>query len=125
MSHELSCVILPHDHYGSLLDDQRRTIDTDLELRNFQYAGEVLADVWSPLVVDGHPTVAEYIQPHQSKLPVAEIFTKQQSWMDRHVRTSQYFILKLSSALIWNVAHHLGVLISRSWILSFSQRRYW
>jgi hypothetical protein len=85
----------------------------------------VLADVWSPLVVDGHQTVAEYIQLHQSQLPVADIFTKQQSWIDRHVRTSQYFILKLSSALIWNVAHHLGVLISRSWILSFSQRRYW
>lgn len=87
----MSGVILPHDHFGSHLDDQRRTIDEDLELQNFQYAGEVLADVWSPLVVDGHPTVAEYIKPSQSELPVENILKKSQSWMDRHVNTSQYF----------------------------------
>ncbi len=61
LSHELSGVILPHDHFGSHLDSQRRTIDEDLELQNFQYAAEVLADVWSPLIIDGHPNVAEYI----------------------------------------------------------------
>lgn len=89
LSHELSGVIFPRDHCGSHLDDQRRTID--LELRNFQNAGEVLADVSSPLVVDGHPAVAEYIQLHQSKLPVEKSLKKPQSWTDRHVRMSQYF----------------------------------
>lgn len=91
LSHELSGVILPHDHFGSHLDSQRRTIDDALELKNFQYAGEVLAEVWRPLVVDGHPTVAEYIRPDESEIPVGTIQLKSQSWMDRHVRTSQYF----------------------------------
>ena len=99
LSHELSGVILPHDHFGSHLDSQRRTIDEDLELQNFQYAAEVLADVWSPLIIDGHPTVAEYIQPHQSELSAETLLKKPQSWMDRHVRTSQYFtqVVKCSS----------------------------
>ncbi|EFX78416.1 hypothetical protein DAPPUDRAFT_246118 [Daphnia pulex] len=39
LSRELSGLILPYDHYGTHLDNQRRTMDLDLEKRNFAFAG--------------------------------------------------------------------------------------
>lgn len=38
LSKELSGVILEHDHYGSHLDNQGRTVDVDKELKNFEFA---------------------------------------------------------------------------------------
>ncbi len=45
LSRELAGVVLPHEHYGSHLDSSGKTIDTELERRNFQHAGEALAEV--------------------------------------------------------------------------------
>lgn len=45
LSRELSGVILPHDTYGSHLDDRGRTIDSAFEKENFRKAGEVLAKI--------------------------------------------------------------------------------
>ena len=59
LSKELSGLVLPHDKYGSHLDDQGLTIDTDLEKKNFAFAGSTLAEIWSQTVVDSHPIVAE------------------------------------------------------------------
>lgn len=39
------------------------TTDIDLEIRNFQKAGKLLADVWSERVIDNFPVFAEYILP--------------------------------------------------------------
>lgn len=39
LSRELATVVLPYEHYGSHLDSQGKTIDSELELRNFQHAG--------------------------------------------------------------------------------------
>ena len=50
-------LILPHDSFGTHLDSQRRTIDEELEERNFAKAGEILGEVWSELLLDGHPVV--------------------------------------------------------------------
>ena len=57
LSKELSGLILPHDRYGSHLNDQRLTIDTDLEKNNFAFAGSTLDEIWSQTVVDSHPIV--------------------------------------------------------------------
>lgn len=38
LSHQLSDVILEHEHYGSHLDNQGRTIDSDLEKNKFEHA---------------------------------------------------------------------------------------
>lgn len=59
LSKALSGMILPHDHYGTHLDSQGRTIDLDLEKTNFSHAGKALADVWSELIIDEYVTVAE------------------------------------------------------------------
>ena len=52
---ELSGVILPHDHFGTYLDNNNKTIDEELELQNVEYTGEILAELWSKLVIDGYP----------------------------------------------------------------------
>ena len=62
LSKELSGVILEHDKFGSHLDAKGVTVDKDLELKNFDYAGCRLAEIWSGLVIDGNPLVAEFIE---------------------------------------------------------------
>ncbi|KAL5505648.1 hypothetical protein EMCRGX_G007114 [Ephydatia muelleri] len=67
LSRELAGLILSHDHYGTHLDEQGRTIDAELEKSNFRYAGETLAAVWNGMVIDQHPVIAEFIEPDQSE----------------------------------------------------------
>ncbi|KAJ6639411.1 hypothetical protein Bhyg_12155 [Pseudolycoriella hygida] len=45
LSKALCGIILPHDHFGTHLDDQGRTIDIGLEKTNFSFAGTALAEV--------------------------------------------------------------------------------
>lgn len=52
-------IVLPHDHYGTHLDNNGNTVDPDLEKENFSYSGRALAEVWSELVIDGCITEAE------------------------------------------------------------------
>ena len=52
LSKQLSGVILEHTHFVSHLDNKNNTTDEDLELKNFGYAGRVLAEVWNELVID-------------------------------------------------------------------------
>ncbi|CAF1083211.1 unnamed protein product, partial [Didymodactylos carnosus] len=63
LSHDLAGLILPHDHFGTHLNDSGITINTELEKTNFKKAGEVLAEVWRGSVIDDYPVVAEYIDP--------------------------------------------------------------
>ena len=50
----LAGVVLPHDHFGSYLDDSGNTIDTDLERKIFEKAGEILCDIWNNISIDNH-----------------------------------------------------------------------
>ena len=54
LSHDLSGLLLPHDHFGSHLDGSGKTVDSALEKKNFEKAGQVLAEVWSSTVIDGY-----------------------------------------------------------------------
>ena len=47
--------ILPHDNFGYHLDSKGDTIDKDLEIKNFAYAGKVLGDIWSQTIINGFP----------------------------------------------------------------------
>lgn len=51
-----------------------------------------MAEIWSAMVIDKHPTVAEYILPENSETDANDIITKDASWMAKHVQTSQYFL---------------------------------
>ena len=61
LSHDVAGVILPHDTFGTHLNEKGDTIDKDLELENFAYAGKILSDIWSHTVIDGFPTVGAYV----------------------------------------------------------------
>ena len=88
LSRELSGVILPHDHFGTHLDHNGKTIDDKLERKNFDYAGNVLADIWSSMMIDSHPVKAVYISDEKLTSP-SEINSV---WYSNHVRESQYFL---------------------------------
>ena len=51
------------------------------------YTGETLAGVWSELVFDDFPVVAEYVENAS-----VESVPLEQSWVSRHCRTSQYLL---------------------------------
>ena len=55
-------VILPHDTFGTHLDSQGNTVDIELEKENFAAAGEILADVFNNITIDGHEVQARYVK---------------------------------------------------------------
>lgn len=61
LSRELVGVILPHNEFGDHLDGKGKTIDLELEKKNFAKAGEVLSEIWNSLVIDNHPVRATYV----------------------------------------------------------------
>lgn len=72
------------------LDNQGKTKDPELELKNFEKAGKVLAEIWSGMVIDKYPVVAEYIQPNAvENVAMEEV---DHVWYLKHVRESQYFL---------------------------------
>lgn len=64
-----------------------------MEKQNFGFAGQALSEVWSKLVIDKFPTIAEYIDPDsRCELDPDTILSKKsEEWIASHVRTSQYF----------------------------------
>lgn len=87
LSKRLAGVMLPHEHFGSHLDDKAKTTDDELEKRNFQHAGETLAEVWREMKMDNLDVSAEYRQPEDSMEDPAE---PNLAWYSVHVRESQY-----------------------------------
>ena len=61
LSKELTGVVLQHDTYGSHIVNGE-TVDSELEMKNFQAAGEVLCSIWNKLEIDNYKTVAEYVK---------------------------------------------------------------
>ena len=50
--HDIAGLVLPHDSFGSYFHAYKKTIDEDLEKRNFYKAAEILSEVWSNTVID-------------------------------------------------------------------------
>ena len=90
LSHELSGLIFPHEHYGSHLDSYGKTIDKDLKNKNFEYAGTTLASDWKSLKVDGYDVDAEYIPPKEDDGDNEQVLID--DWYCKHVRKSQYLL---------------------------------
>ena len=63
------------------------TVDKDLELKNFEYAGRTLAEIWSGLVINGNPVVVEFIEDNA---PVI-VGTNAEEWKACHIRQLLYF----------------------------------
>ncbi|XP_043469775.1 uncharacterized protein LOC122503338 [Leptopilina heterotoma] len=91
LSRELTGVILPHDKFGKHLGDNGETIDSQLELENFEHAGNILSDIWSNTKIDGFEVFAEYISPSLNEnLESPEVPSP--TWYCKHVFESQYFL---------------------------------
>ena len=60
LSKALTGVILEHDKYGNHLDSNGKTVDKELEIRNFTAAGQTLCSIWNELMIDGFATTAEF-----------------------------------------------------------------
>ena len=86
LSRQLSGIILPHDTYGSHLDASGKTIDSDLEEKNFFAAQEALSDVWSKLVIDNYPVECKALKKGSEF--IAEDVSA--DWLNKHVKQSRY-----------------------------------
>lgn len=97
LSQMTSGVILKENHFGTHLNDQGKTID--LEKTNFQHAAENLSEIWSSLVIDGHPVDCSYVQPPADGKRDFNLGQMDQVWYFHNVRTSQYLtqIVKCNS----------------------------
>ena len=65
LPHDLDGIILQDDSYGNHLDESRKTVDLELEKQNFFKAAEVLSDIWSRTVIDGHPVDSQALPQGQ------------------------------------------------------------
>ena len=89
LSKDTAGIILPFNTFGNHLDASNKTIDSELEIKNFQATGKVLAEIWSELIIDNHPVVASCTsQPEKEHSKV--LFHKTEEWKAKHVRQSQY-----------------------------------
>ena len=52
LSRDLSVVILRDDQFGTHLDNNNNNVDEALEFNNFEHAGEILAKLWSKLLIN-------------------------------------------------------------------------
>ena len=84
LSRDLAGIILPHDSYGNHLDENDKTIDVELEQKKFLKTAEILYNVWTETVIDGHPVDSQALPLNQAFIPpttdakwVAEHCTKQ------------------------------------------------
>ena len=92
LSKELGGVVLPHDTFGSHLVNGK-TVDEDLEMKNFQAAGEALADLWGNMMIDSHPVTAEYVA--SPPLPSTKDFSVSAFYKSRHLIQTQYMTIVL------------------------------
>ena len=102
LSKDTAGIILPLDTFGNHLDASNKTIDSELEIKNFEAAGKILAEIWSESITDNHPVVASYISPPEKEHGKV-LFYKTEEWKAKHVRQSQYMlrIVKCSDKPCW------------------------
>lgn len=86
LSHDLAGIILPHDSFGHHLDSSGKTIDQELEVKNFQKAAEVLSEVWKKTVIDGYPVDCKALSVGNAYEPPAP----DPVWVASHCRQSRY-----------------------------------
>ena len=86
LSHDLAGIILLHDSFGNHLDSSGKTINEDLEKRNFFHVAEILSDIWSKTVIDGKPVVCQAVPLGKSYVPP----DPDQEWVSRHVQQARY-----------------------------------
>ena len=62
-SKELAGIVLPHDSFGTHLDENGRIIDDVKELQNSRKAREMLSKIWSKITIDDYEVSAKWVNP--------------------------------------------------------------
>ena len=91
----LSRILLPHGTFGTHLYSSRKTINTNLEKRNFKSAGEILEKVWEEIVLDNFPVVTDYVE-NAAKDPI-DLSGK---WIRGHCRISHTNSLLIQNSVM-------------------------
>ena len=87
LSKELIGVVLPYDTFGSHIVNGK-IVDEELEVKSFQAAGEILAEIWNKLEIDSHSVQAEFISEPVDKS--IKFFQPSALYRARHVLETQY-----------------------------------
>ena len=74
-SKELSGVVLHHDNFGSHLNAKGETNDKELE-KKFRVCWGDTTKIWSGMITDGHPVLAEFISEEVDQ----EVVKKSEEW---------------------------------------------
>ena len=87
LSAALAGVILPHDNFGSHLDASGNTTDAELEMKNFQKAGELLCELWNDIQIDNHIVKCTYHSPTDESMEIESLTAE---WVENHCSISLY-----------------------------------
>ena len=92
LSKELAGIILPHDTYGTHLDSNGVTIDSDKEKANFKKAGETFAKIWSETKIDEFPVSARWVDPSDDSAAYKNSTDAKigANWLENHAYISKY-----------------------------------
>ena len=85
-------MVLPYVTFGLHLVNGKN-VDSELEVKNFNEAGEILAEIWNKLEIDKYPVQAEFISK-----PVTEAtksFQPGAEFRAKHVFETQYMTVYL------------------------------
>ena len=85
-------LVLPADTFGSHLHNGE-TIDEELEKKNFEAAGRVLAEIWDKMEIDGKPLIAEYVPEVVDD--ETKGFQVSATFKSRHLIQTQYMTIVL------------------------------
>ena len=68
LSKDTSGVILPFGISKILLNASNKIVNMEHKIKNFKVAGEILAGIWSELIIDGHPIKMAYIDTEECSI---------------------------------------------------------
>ncbi|CAG8833697.1 10036_t:CDS:2, partial [Gigaspora margarita] len=87
-SKKLGGIILSVDHFGSHLDTMRNITNSNIELRNFNYASKKLCDLWQKDDIHRHKVAINYIDYKIN--PFDETFDISWNWIDKYCQICHY-----------------------------------
>ena len=88
LSAALAGVVLPHDNFWSHIDASGSTADAELEIKNFQKAGELLCKLWNDVQIDNHTVKCTYHSPTDESMEIESLTTE---CVENRCNISQYF----------------------------------
>ena len=85
ISKKLCGIALDHQSLGSHLDSNNKTVDVELEKRNFAAAGNILSEIFSEGLIDGYICDCKYVPPISKQEKINKFQDYNEEWMDKHV----------------------------------------